>query len=81
MHLDHSAPQTLSWIWGPFCGWKGKVIEGKGKERRRKRRKRKGRGWEGKGREEREKDGRGWEGPLRLRLPGNFFLPQSAPEI
>ena len=54
----HSAPQTLSWIWGPFCGWDGKVREEKGKGRRRKRRKRKGRGGEGKGREERERDGR-----------------------
>jgi len=52
----HSAPQILSCIWGPFCGWDGKVSEGMGKRRRQKRRKRKGRVGEGKGREERERD-------------------------
>ena len=69
-------PRPLSGFGGPFCGWDGKVREGKGKGRRQKRRKRKGRGGKGKGREEREMEARDrGEEPLRLRIPGNFFYP------
>ena len=48
----HSAPQTLSWIWGPFCGlgWEGEGRKGEGKETEEKE-------TEGKGREREEKNG------------------------